>query len=60
MVQSGFSYQRKAAKSKIYQCKTSKTGAWVDIGTAKDLWSGKVSNVNAADKSTIVSHMKQA
>jgi len=30
-----FSYQK--GSSKIYQCKTSKTGSWLNIGTAKEL-----------------------
>lgn len=57
---SGFSYQKSTIKSAIYQCKTSRTAAWVDIGTAKELWSGAVKNVSATEKMTIISHMKAA
>ncbi len=53
-----FNYQK--GSGKIYQCKTSKTGKWVNIGTAKELWSGAVTNVTPAEKTTIVSHMKKA
>ena len=54
-----FSYQK--GSGKIYQCKTSKTGSWVNIGTAKELWLGTtIKNVTPADKSIIVSHMIKA
>ena len=56
--QTAFSYQK--GSGKIYQCKTSKTASWFNIGTAKEIWSGSVKNVTPAEKTTIVSHMKKA
>lgn len=56
---SGFSYQYNGGK-KGYQCKVNNTAIWVDIGTAKDIWSGAIKNVSAIDKVTIADHMKKA
>lgn len=56
---SGFSYQYNDGK-KCYQCKVSNTTAWVDIGTAKAIWSGAIKNVSATDKVVIADHMKNA
>jgi len=58
--QSDFSYQKGAGKSKVYQCKVSKSAKWVNIGTAKELWIGAIKNVTAADKKTIIGHMTKA
>ena len=55
-----FSYQKGPGIRKIYQCKVSKKARWVDIGTAKELWSGIVKNVGVGEKKTIISHMKKA
>ena len=55
---SGFSYQKGTGKT--YQCKVSASANWVSIGTAKEIWSGSIKNVNATDKATITSHMQAA
>jgi len=33
---------------------------WVNIGTAKDLWTGKAKNVEMKEKAIIIAHMKKA
>ena len=53
-----YSYQSGGAG--IYQCKVSKKAKWVNIGTAKELWSGKVRNVKADEKKIIITHMVKA
>ncbi len=55
-----FSYQRGPNKSRTYQCKISKKAKWVNIGTAEELWAGKVKNVTINEKKTIIKHMKKA
>ncbi len=55
-----YSYQKGVGKSNIYQCKVSKAAKWVNIGTAKELWSGTIKNVTADEKKIIAAHMKKA
>lgn len=58
-VASNTKYEYKKGGSKSYECKLPNSSNWVNIGTAKELWSGKVKNCPESNKDEIISHFKK-
>ncbi len=54
------SMRYRKSSGNTYECQLSKEGKWINIGSAKDLWSGNIKTVSINAKNSIISHMQSA